>query len=86
MESGATHTFRAMVVAKQLEGQWAILEGHPKRAKSSWGVKMVNPTMANSIKKKVAVNSKEKEGGGGKKEKKKEKTKGRKGRKKEEKE
>ena len=35
MESGATHTFRAMVVAKQLEGQWAILEGHPKRAKSS---------------------------------------------------
>ena len=39
-----------MVVAGQLAGQWAILEGRPQRAKSGWGVKMINHVMANSIK------------------------------------
>ena len=39
-----------MVVAKQPESQWAVLEGHPWGAKSIWGVKMINLTIANSIK------------------------------------
>ena len=29
MGSGATNKFRAMIVAEQPVGQWAILEGHP---------------------------------------------------------
>ena len=28
MGSGATNTFRAMVMAEQLTGQWAVLKGH----------------------------------------------------------
>ena len=28
MGSGATNTFRAMVMAEQLIGQWAVLKGH----------------------------------------------------------
>ena len=42
--------YNVLVVAGQPAGWWAILEGCPQRAKSGWGVKMVNPTMADSIK------------------------------------
>ena len=39
-----------MVVAGQLVSQSVVLEGHPQRAKSGWGVKMINPTMVGGIK------------------------------------
>ena len=50
MGSGATNIFKVRVVAEQLADQWAVLEGHPEGAKSSWGVKTTNIVMADSIK------------------------------------
>ena len=50
MRSGATNTFRVMVVTEQPIVQWGSLERTPIRSQKQLRGKMVNPTMADSIK------------------------------------